>query len=132
MPRRSGGCASTWPRSSPAASTWWRTRSSSAGEQGPDQERGDDRECSRDHDVVGRPAPLLPERVEPHAGDYGRTMGSFETLKVERGDGVVTVTMNRPEKKNAIDAQMTEGLIELLTDVKTTESDRGLILTGAG
>ena len=58
-------------------------------------------------------------------------MGSFETLKVERGDGVVTVTMNRPEKKNAIDAQMTEELIELLTEVKTTESDRVLILTGS-
>jgi enoyl-CoA hydratase/carnithine racemase len=59
-------------------------------------------------------------------------MGSFETLKVDRGDGVVTVTMNRPEKKNAIDAHMTEELIEFLTEVKTTESDRVLILTGAG
>jgi len=56
----------------------------------------------------------------------------METLVVERSGGVVTVTMNRPEKKNAIDAQMTEELIELLTEVKTTESDRVLILTGAG
>jgi 2-(1,2-epoxy-1,2-dihydrophenyl)acetyl-CoA isomerase len=59
-------------------------------------------------------------------------MTSFETLKVDRGDGVVTVTMNRPEKKNAIDAQMTEELVEFLTEVKTTESDRVLVLTGAG
>jgi 2-(1,2-epoxy-1,2-dihydrophenyl)acetyl-CoA isomerase len=59
-------------------------------------------------------------------------MSSFETLKVDRGDGVVTVTMNRPEKKNAIDTQMTEELIEFLTEVKTTESDRVLVLTGAG
>jgi enoyl-CoA hydratase/carnithine racemase len=60
------------------------------------------------------------------------TMGSFETLKVERGDGVVTVTMNRPEKKNAIDGQMTEDLIAVLTEVKTTPTDRVLVLTGAG
>ena len=58
-------------------------------------------------------------------------MGSFETLKVDRGDGVVTVTMNRPEKKNAIDAQMTEELIAVFGEVKANESDRVVVLTGA-
>ena len=59
-------------------------------------------------------------------------MGSFETLKVERDDGIVTVTMNRPEKKNAIDGQMTEELIEVFGEVKKTAGDRVLVLTGAG
>ena len=61
-----------------------------------------------------------------------RDMGAFETIKVDRGGGVVTVTMNRPEKKNAIDAQMTEEIIEVLTEVKATEPDRVMVLTGAG
>lgn len=58
-------------------------------------------------------------------------MSSFETLKVDRGDGVVTVTMNRPEKKNAINPQMTEEIIEVLGEVKVTEADRVVVLTGA-
>jgi len=58
-------------------------------------------------------------------------MSSFEMLKVDRGDGVVTVTMNRPEKKNAINPQMTEEIIEVLGEVKVTEADRVLVLTGA-
>ena len=31
---------------------------------------------------------------------------SFETLLVERADGIVNVTMNRPERKNAANAEM--------------------------
>ena len=30
----------------------------------------------------------------------------MDSLQVERADGVVTVTLNRPEKKNAIDLAM--------------------------
>lgn len=57
----------------------------------------------------------------------------METLIVDRrGDGVVTVTLNRPAKKNAIDARMWDELIEVLTEVGENDADRVLVLTGAG
>jgi 2-(1,2-epoxy-1,2-dihydrophenyl)acetyl-CoA isomerase len=56
----------------------------------------------------------------------------METLIVERANGVVTVTLNRPEKKNAINGPMWRELIEVFDEVGDTPSDRVLVLTGAG
>lgn len=57
----------------------------------------------------------------------------METLVVERReDGVVTVTLNRPQKKNAINAKMWDELIEVFTGVGENDADRVLVLTGAG
>jgi 2-(1,2-epoxy-1,2-dihydrophenyl)acetyl-CoA isomerase len=57
----------------------------------------------------------------------------FETLLVERDDrGVVTVTLNRPEKKNAMSVEMTQELTELLDEIADSRDDRVLVLTGAG
>jgi 2-(1,2-epoxy-1,2-dihydrophenyl)acetyl-CoA isomerase len=56
-----------------------------------------------------------------------------KTLIVERDDrGVVTVTMNRPEKKNAIDYPMFSELREVFDEVAHSTTDRVLVLTGAG
>ena len=56
----------------------------------------------------------------------------METLIVDRADGVVTVTLNRPEKKNAINGPMWRELIEVFDDVADTPGDRVLVITGAG
>ena len=56
----------------------------------------------------------------------------METLLVDRADGVVTVTLNRPEKKNAINGPMWRELIEVFDEVADTASDRVLVITGAG
>jgi 2-(1,2-epoxy-1,2-dihydrophenyl)acetyl-CoA isomerase len=56
----------------------------------------------------------------------------METLVVERQDGVVTVTMNRPEKKNAVSATMTAELTSVFREIALTREDRVLVLTGAG
>ncbi len=57
----------------------------------------------------------------------------METLIVERRDnGVVQVTMNRPERKNAINAVMWDELLEVFSEVGESTTDRVLILTGAG
>jgi enoyl-CoA hydratase/carnithine racemase len=56
----------------------------------------------------------------------------METLIVERADGVVTVALNRPEKKNAINGPMWRELIEVFDEVADTPSDRVLVITGAG
>ena len=56
----------------------------------------------------------------------------MECVFVDRRDGIVTVTMNRPEKKNAITAAMTEDLTSLFREVARSQDDRVLVLTGAG
>ncbi len=56
----------------------------------------------------------------------------METLLVERRDGVVTVTLNRPAKKNAINGRMWRELIEVFDSVEEDPDDRVLVLTGAG
>jgi 2-(1,2-epoxy-1,2-dihydrophenyl)acetyl-CoA isomerase len=59
-------------------------------------------------------------------------MDSWETLIVERKDGVVTVTMNRPERKNAANGKMLTELREIFTEVEDNGDDRCMVLTGAG
>jgi enoyl-CoA hydratase/carnithine racemase len=56
----------------------------------------------------------------------------METLLVERAGGVVTVTLNRPEKKNAINGPMWRELIDVFDEVADTPTDRVLVITGAG
>jgi enoyl-CoA hydratase/carnithine racemase len=56
----------------------------------------------------------------------------MKTLIVERKDGVVNVTMNRPEKKNAIDYTMFCELLEVFGEVTESAEDRVLVLTGGG
>ena len=56
----------------------------------------------------------------------------METLIIERKDGVVNVTMNRPEKKNALDDTMFHELLETFREVAESTDDRVLVLTGAG
>ena len=56
----------------------------------------------------------------------------METLLVDRADGVVTVTLNRPEKKNAANDTMWDELTSVFNEVASTASDRVLVVTGAG
>jgi 2-(1,2-epoxy-1,2-dihydrophenyl)acetyl-CoA isomerase len=57
----------------------------------------------------------------------------METLLVDRADnGVVTVTLNRPERKNAMNARMFNELLEVFREIDTSTSDRVLVITGAG
>jgi 2-(1,2-epoxy-1,2-dihydrophenyl)acetyl-CoA isomerase len=51
---------------------------------------------------------------------------------VERHDGLVVVTLNRPHKKNALNAKNWNDLDEVLAQVEVTPADRALLLTGAG
>src|SRR5664280_3327638 len=56
----------------------------------------------------------------------------FETLIVEREAGIVTVTMNRPARKNAANGTMWRELLEVFDDVATDRHDRVMVLTGSG
>jgi enoyl-CoA hydratase/carnithine racemase len=56
----------------------------------------------------------------------------MEMLIVDRLDGVVTVTMNRPERKNAANGKMLVELRAIFEEIEDTPDDRAMILTGAG
>jgi 2-(1,2-epoxy-1,2-dihydrophenyl)acetyl-CoA isomerase len=56
----------------------------------------------------------------------------METLIVERKDGVVTVTMNRPERKNAANGAMLRELRTTFDEIEDNPDDRCMVLTGAG
>jgi enoyl-CoA hydratase/carnithine racemase len=56
----------------------------------------------------------------------------LETLIVERDEGVVTVTMNRPAGKNAANGRMWRELLETFEAVAADRHDRVMVLTGAG
>src|SRR4051795_5760889 len=53
-------------------------------------------------------------------------------LLVERRDGVVTLTLNRPDKLNSITGEMWGDLRDVFVDVATNRDDRVLVVTGAG
>jgi 2-(1,2-epoxy-1,2-dihydrophenyl)acetyl-CoA isomerase len=55
----------------------------------------------------------------------------METLQVDRADGVVTITFDRPHKKNAINGVMWSELAEAAAALVSSE-DRCVVLTGAG
>ncbi len=59
-------------------------------------------------------------------------MPELETLIVERKDGVVTVTMNRPARKNAANGTMWRELLATFDDVAADRDVRVMVLTGAG
>ncbi len=56
----------------------------------------------------------------------------MSVLLVERAGGVVTATMNRPERRNALDAELFEALRALFVEVGGRPEDGVVVLTGAG
>jgi enoyl-CoA hydratase/carnithine racemase len=47
-------------------------------------------------------------------------------------EGVLVLTLNRPERRNAIDPELRDALAEALDGAGTDEAVRGVVLTGAG
>jgi len=57
----------------------------------------------------------------------------METLQVERADGIVTITLNRPQLKNAMSPQMFDELRAAFREISADpERDRVVVVTGAG
>lgn len=56
----------------------------------------------------------------------------YSTLLVERSDSLATITLNRPEARNALDLTMRQELIGALDEVEADADARVVILTGAG
>jgi 2-(1,2-epoxy-1,2-dihydrophenyl)acetyl-CoA isomerase len=56
----------------------------------------------------------------------------MKTLDYRLDDGVATLTLNRPEAKNALDPTMADELGECLAAIRADEAVRVLVLAGAG
>lgn len=54
------------------------------------------------------------------------------SIDIDIHDGVATVTINRPEKRNALDAEHYEGLSAAWSEVRDNPDIRTAIVTGAG
>ena len=57
---------------------------------------------------------------------------SYETILVERRGAVAIVTINRPEKRNALNIQTRAEGADILDELRSDESIRVAVLTGAG
>lgn len=57
---------------------------------------------------------------------------SYETLLYEKRDGVATITLNRPEARNAFNREMNREMLDALRDGDRDEAVRCFVLTGAG
>ena len=56
----------------------------------------------------------------------------FATILFELGDGVATLTLNRPDRLNSFNTQMHEEVAAALATVESDAGIRALLLTGAG
>lgn len=55
-----------------------------------------------------------------------------QDLLIERADGVVTITLNRPARRNAITVTMWDHLTATAREIAASPDDRVVIITGAG
>src|SRR3982750_3709177 len=60
------------------------------------------------------------------------TYGPYEQIAVAVDDGILTLTLNRPDKLNAFTAKMMNEMIDVFTKVNTDDSVGAVIVTGAG
>ncbi len=56
----------------------------------------------------------------------------YKTLLTETSEGILTVTINRPDKMNAINSDVMSELGAVMKDAEHNEEIKGIIITGAG
>jgi len=57
---------------------------------------------------------------------------AYETLLVEKQDGVAKVTFNRPEKLNALNTRTKDDVVHVLSELERDDAVRVVVFTGAG
>src|SRR5688572_22338684 len=55
-----------------------------------------------------------------------------ETIDVQRNGGIVTITLTRPQKKNAVNSVMWNELLATFRDLALDSGARAVVITGAG
>lgn len=57
---------------------------------------------------------------------------NYETLLVNKENGIATIAFNRPEKRNAMSPQLHREMFQLLSEIRYEPEIRVVVLTGAG
>ena len=57
---------------------------------------------------------------------------TYQTVLVEKDSGITWVTLNRPEKRNAMNPTMHFEMVEVLTELEEDPETAVMVLTGAG
>jgi enoyl-CoA hydratase/carnithine racemase len=71
--------------------------------------------------------------ARPHRDSVDDNLAmDFETITYEVADGVLTITLNRPDRLNAFTAQMGRELIDAFDASDADDDVRAVIVTGAG
>jgi 2-(1,2-epoxy-1,2-dihydrophenyl)acetyl-CoA isomerase len=74
----------------------------------------------------------LSKPLESSQAEDQRPTMSYEHILVDETDGIVTITLNRPEKLNAFIGHMRRDLAEALEHAGSERSVRVVVITGAG
>jgi peroxisomal 3,2-trans-enoyl-CoA isomerase len=56
----------------------------------------------------------------------------YKEILVEESNGILTVTFNRPKRKNAMNPDLYIDFLNVLREARTSETIRVVVLTGAG
>jgi trans-feruloyl-CoA hydratase/vanillin synthase len=57
---------------------------------------------------------------------------AFQTIQIVKDAGIAVVTLNRPDKMNAMNPQLHEDMIDVLEQLRYDDEARVLVFTGAG
>lgn len=63
---------------------------------------------------------------------FGAALTRHETLETSRNDGILFVTVNRPDSRNALDADVQRDLLDLLGSAGDDDQVHGVIFSGTG
>lgn len=60
------------------------------------------------------------------------TTKNYQTVKIEKEDGITWVILNRPEKRNAMSPQLHYDMVDALGEIEGDKETQVMVLTGAG
>lgn len=79
-----------------------------------------------------RPTPAASGPIPGFQSDFVEETAMPETLLVERVGRVAILTINRPDKLNALNEQVRVDMLEVLGQIQTDDSVGVVVITGAG
>jgi trans-feruloyl-CoA hydratase/vanillin synthase len=59
-------------------------------------------------------------------------MKKYETLLIDNSDGITTITLNRPDKKNAMSPTLHREMHDALRDLEFDKDTQVVVITGSG
>jgi enoyl-CoA hydratase len=71
-------------------------------------------------------------KVAPPPGSIATAVTDYEQLLYDVSDGVATVTLNRPDQRNALSGELLAELVDAILRVRDDDEVRAVVLTGAG